>query len=63
VDYVLDHLRKKLKREPTAEEYIGAQGLDPADFEGELIAMAPRRLQSAISKLAKTARRERDASP
>jgi hypothetical protein len=60
MDYVYESLKKKYRREPTAEEYIGAQGLEPEDFEAERIAMAPRRLRSAISKLAEKARRDRD---
>jgi hypothetical protein len=58
MDYVLEHLRKKLRREPTAEEYIGANGLNPEDYEGERIAMAPWWLQNEIERLAEEARQE-----
>jgi hypothetical protein len=59
IDYVMESLKKKYPgKRITPEMYIGAQGLEPEDFEAELISMSPRGLQAGITKLANEARRD-----
>lgn len=60
MDYVLDHLRTKLKREPTAEEYVALNGVPVDDIEGEMLATCPRKCQKQIERMANQARPEND---
>ena len=63
-DYVMESLKKKYPRKKiTAEMYIGAQGLEPGDFEAELTAAAPEELQEGIQRLADDAREEKRNRP
>jgi len=63
-DYVMESLKKKYPRKKiTAEMYIGAQGLEPDDFEAELTASAPEELREDIQRLADDAREEKRNRP
>jgi hypothetical protein len=58
-DYVLESLRKRYKR-VTTEMVMDASGVPREDWEGEMIAELPRRMQAKAQELADEARRERD---
>lgn len=58
MDYVEEYLKRKPGRAPTAQEYIDQNDVPAGDIEGEGIAMAPRRLQKGIERLANEVRRE-----
>jgi hypothetical protein len=58
-DYVLESLRKRYKRVTTAM-VMDASGVPREDWEGEMIAELPRRMQAKAQELADEARRERD---
>jgi hypothetical protein len=51
-DYVLESLRKRYKRVTTAM-VMDASGVPREDWEGEMIAELPRRMQAKAQQLAK----------
>jgi cbb3-type cytochrome oxidase cytochrome c subunit len=56
-DYVLESLRKRYKRVTTAQ-LMDASGVPREDWEGEMIAELPRRMQAKAQQLADAAREE-----
>jgi hypothetical protein len=59
MDYVLESLRKRyLARHHRS--VMDASGVPREDWEGEMIAELPRRMQAKAQKLADEARRQRD---
>jgi cbb3-type cytochrome oxidase cytochrome c subunit len=56
-DYVLESLRKRYKR-VTTEMVMDASGVPREDWEGEMIAELPRRMQAKAQQLADAAREE-----
>ena len=56
-DCVLESLRKRYKR-VTTEMVMDASGVPREDWEGEMIAELPRRMQAKAQELADEAREE-----
>ena len=56
-DYTLARLRKRYKR-VTTEMMMDASGVPREDWEGEMIAELPRRMQAKAQELADEAREE-----
>jgi hypothetical protein len=60
MDYVLASLRQKHPgRRITAQQWVDANAVDIAEYEGELLAEVPTQFCFIISRMAERARRKR----
>jgi hypothetical protein len=59
-DYVLEWLRKQHPgKRITARQWVDANGVDIAEYEGELLAEVPVQFYFIIARMAERARRKR----
>jgi hypothetical protein len=63
-DYVLEWLRKQHPgKRITARQWVDANGVDVAEYEGELLSEVPPQFQFVVARMAERARRKRESRP